>query len=571
MKLWRIAEQNKELQKHLSHALNISPLIAQILLNRNVNNVSAAKRFLEPGNWGLHDPYLLKGIDRTVLRINQAIDNKEKILVHGDYDVDGVCGTALLLIVLRELGAKVEYFIPNRLIEGYGLGMAGVQYAKKLGTHLLITVDCGITSCEEIKLLNKLKVDSIIIDHHQPSKNLPDAFSIIDPLQKGCKYPDSSLSGVALAFKLCEALFGTKSHQRLYPHLDLVALGTISDIVPLIGENRFFARQGLKELSRTSKIGLEALIEVSRIINRELNSYDIAFILGPRINATGRLGVSDVALRLLLSTDKEEASELATQLDRENKRRQRIESATLREAIEKLEKEINFKEHKVIVLCQEDWHPGVIGIVASKLAERYYRPTIMISMKDGLGKGSGRSIENFHLFEALSNCESLLRGFGGHKFACGLTILKENLNKFIDTINQFASSCLTPEDLIPKLNIDALVSFKDLDFKLLKEIQSLEPFGQSNPAPIFASKNLRLKRPEQIVGNGHLKLIVTDGKVGFEAMGFRMSEDNSIRNLLKSKERFDLAYTVELNDWQGISSIQLNIEDIRPASRSFQP
>ncbi len=566
MKTWNIKESDAGRQKELSDGLGVSTIVAQLLINRGIATAEEAKTFLKGDISELYNPFLMEGMHEAVLRIKKAVANKEKVLIHGDYDVDGVTSVVILMSTLRSLGMDPRYYIPDRITQGYGLSEGGVKEAIDTGATLVITVDCGISSYEEVKILKGHNIDVIITDHHEVPRVLPPAYTIVNPHQKSCAYPDKDLSGVSIAFKLCEALCAKFNIKEVWRYLDLVSLGTVSDVAPLIGENRILVKEGLKQLKNgSSNKGIKALIEASGLKKREPGSFEIGFILGPRINAAGRIGSAGNAVELLLTDDDEEADALAKKLNEANRERQRIEGVTLKDAMSKVDREINFKDHKVIVLNGEDWHTGVIGIVASRISDKFYRPTILISTKDGMGRGSGRSIENFHLFEALMGCGDILKECGGHKYACGLTILEKNMVQFKKTINEIASSVLTPEDLVPGLDIDMEIEIGLLGDKVVEEIELLEPFGESNPQPVFCSRNLRLARPPRIIKNGHLKIWVTDGKSTFEAIGFGLAKDNDIGFSLKKSPEIDLAYTVSFNTWQGVSMIQLKIADLRPS------
>lgn len=565
MKRWDIKQSDLSRQKYLSDSLSISPIISQLLINRGMRDIDNIRAFLNSNISELYNPFLMEGMHEAVSRIKRAIDKKEKILIHGDYDTDGVTATALLFFTLQEFGVEPAYYIPDRITEGYGLGANGAEEAVRIKANLVITVDCGISSHEEVDALNKSGIDVIITDHHQPPRILPDAYAIINTLQEICAYPDKDLSGVSVAFKLCQALSSELNNSNFWKHLDLVALGTISDVAPIIGENRILVKEGLKALKNSgSNKGISALIEASGIKKDNIGTFEVGFILGPRINAAGRIGSAGTAVELLLTDDDKRAAELAKKLNEANHERQRIEKNTLKEAISKIERDINFKEHKVIVLHNEDWHTGVMGIVASRISDRFNRPAILISTKDGIGRGSGRSIENFHLFEALASCEGLLKEYGGHQYACGLTILEENLPGFIKLINELANNTMTTEDLTQSLAIDMDINLNSLDYKTIEDISKLEPFGEGNPEPVFCSRNLRLSRPVRVLKGEHIKFQVTDGNKSFEAIGFEMVKDCDIELTLRNYPAFDMAYTVSINNWQGVNTIQLKIEDIKP-------
>lgn len=559
-KIWKVKQTNQKLQKEISQSLNISEVLAQILINRGVTTVEEARNFLTCNLTDLHSPFLLKGMEKAVQRIKKAINKGERIMVWGDYDIDGITGTYLLVSVLEKMGAEVYYYLPNRLEEGYGLNRKGAQLGKRKSVNLLITVDCGISGCQTISYLKKLGIETIVTDHHQPQEgSLPGALAIINPLQEDCPYPYKYLSGAGIAFKLACALIDNQE-DILDRYLDVVALGTVGDIVPLTGENRILVKHGLINLNQTKKLGLKALIEISGLSKKEINSEHIGYILGPRINASGRLGSPEDSLRLLLSRTEEEAYRLARRLNDGNRLRQKIESQTLQEAIEQVESQINFKEHNIIVLGAPHWHQGVIGIVASRLVERYLRPTIMMSLEEDFGRGSGRSIGNFHLLEAVTRCKDLLEEYGGHKRACGLKIKRERFSEFLKTINQVAKEILSPEDLIPALEIDVQLPLFNLDENLIGQLNSLAPFGTDNPRPLICSYGLKVRTEPSLVGDNHIKFWVTDGRLTCEAIGYNKA---GIFPHLKAGQKIDLVYTPSINNWQGNFSIQLKVEDIR--------
>ncbi len=572
-KNWYIPEPNIELQNKLKQDLDVSAITAQLLINRGISNSVEGKNFLTSTLDNLHSPYLLKDIEKAIKRISKAVKRGEKIMVWGDYDVDGISAVALLALGLSQSGANVTHYLPNRLREGYGLNKRGVHQAKKEGVSLLITVDCGISAIEEVGYLNELGIDVIIVDHHHPRGSLPCAFAIINPLQKDCYYPYKHLSGVGLAFKLIQAF---NSHQdgssptgdistrglseQLQVFLDLVTLGTVCDVVPITGENRSLVKYGLKRLSPPERKGLSALVEVAGLIDREINTTHVGYILGPRMNASGRLGSPLDSLKLLLTSCPEEAARLSYTLNENNRQRQRLERDALCEALDRIEKEINFKYHRVIVLASRTWHPGVIGIVASRIAERFHRPTIIVALEKDLGRGSGRSIRNFHLFDALTQCEQYLQEYGGHSSACGITLRKQDIPKFTEVLNMIASEILKPEDLIPTLEIDSEIPLHCLSEGLIAEIEKLSPYGSANPRPLFCSRNLKLKSEPVVFGKNHLKMWVSDGRITCEAIGFRKGE---LYSLISQGESFDLAYHPSINNWQGMQTIQLEIEDLR--------
>lgn len=567
-KTWQITPFDRTVCGGLSKALNISPLFSHLLLERGIADAEAARRFISRTLSSLHDPFLLKDMEKALDRLDTAIKKRQQILIYGDYDVDGLTATTLLFTTLKRCGADVAYYIPHRVSEGYGLNIEALGAAVKDGVGLVIAVDCGITSLEEIDFLKKQNIDCIILDHHEPlACSLPAAVAIINPLQQDCGYPYKSLASVGLVFKLAQALkegLKVDLFSREYPieeDLDLVALGTISDVAPLTGENRILVSHGLKHLYRTRKTGLRALIEVAGIgKKREFYTDAVGFILGPRLNASGRMSSSLQSLKLLLTRDEAEARGLAEGLDRENRARQALEETILKEAVSKVEREVNFKEHRVIVVASDRWHPGIIGIVASRLVDKFYRPAFLIAFKDDMGKGSGRSIRNFHLFDALSRCKEDLIEYGGHQYAAGITISKGNLDKFRARLNDIAHEVLKPLDLVPQLNIDAEISLSDLTLKFVKELESLEPFGVGNPKPVFLARGLSLKSRPRMINSSTVQMWVTDGRLTYEAVGFKRSFDFKSET---APANFSLAFNASLNNWQGREEIKLQIKDLR--------
>lgn len=556
-KTWRIKTQDNVLKKRLTEELKISPVIASLLINRGIKSPKDALLFLNPKLEDLNSPLLLRDMDKAVDRIKKALHKKETVLIYGDYDVDGITATALLVMAFSRMGLKVHTYIPDRLKEGYGLSKESVRFIKEKKFDLLITVDCGISSFEEVDLLNEAGIDVIITDHHQMRhKKLPDAIAVIDPHREDCRYPFKYLSGIGVGFKLAEAVCG----RFLKEHLDLVCLGTVTDIVPLTGENRIFTKYGLACLRETPKIGIRALVEASGLSKKRIDETHIGYILGPRINSTGRISSPNTSLRLLLTESEEEAEHLADILNSENSTRQALVEDILKEALLKIEKEINFKYHKVMVLDNTDWHIGVIGIVASRLTDRFSRPTVIISTSGEICKGSARSIEDFHLFEALSECEEFLSEYGGHSQAAGFSMLKKNIEPFKDKINRIADKLLDANELMPKLDIDMEIGFGELEKGLIEKLEVLSPYGEGNPAPVFLTRNLFLKNNIQYFGKDNVRMWTSDRKLTYEAVGFGLSEDIPV--LLKN-DCFDLAYSPILNSFKDENSIRLIIKDLR--------
>jgi single-stranded-DNA-specific exonuclease len=555
-KILNIASPNVHLQNILSKELGISKILAQVLANRGIKNAEDAEKFLDVGLEHLLDPYTFSEMHNAVRIIKKAAEHKEKVMIFGDYDVDGITSLALLKTTLSKIGIGAFHYLPHRVKEGYGLNKNVLHLAKQKDIKLLITADCGTNSHEQIKELRRHNIDVIVTDHHEPvDNNLPPTSAIINPKLKDSHYKCKDLAGVGVVYKLCQALTG----QMLHEDLDLVSLGTIADVVPLTGENRVIAKEGLNWLTQTKRIGLKALIEVSGIKDKKINSTSVSYILGPRINACGRMDTAEISLNLLTSQKMEEAYELAKIVNAHNRQRQKVEDKILEEAQDLIDREINFKEHKIIVIAKEGWHPGVLGIVASKLADRFYRPTIVISLTEDLCKGSGRSIKSFHLLHALLECKDFLETFGGHSHAVGLVIHKDSIKDFKNKINQLAHQKLALEDLLPILDIDMELSLSELNEKLARELEVLEPFGTGNPEPLFYTRNLRLKDEPQVLSRDTLKFWVTDGENTYPAIGFGMG---SFRESLVNADCLDLVYSPQIDNWQGRDSIILEVEDI---------
>ncbi len=557
-KVWKIKSPDTGLQKSLSRDLSVSPLLAQLLINRNIVSVPGAREFFDSGLSALHNPALLPDIYKACARVRKALERKEKVLIFSDYDADGITSLALLKAAFDKLHLAHTHYLPHRLKEGYGLSAQPVKYAIDGGFNLVITLDCGISNFKEIEELRKHRIDVIVIDHHHlVSEALPSAYAVVNPRRGDSEYPYSDLAGVGIVYKFACYLLDC----QLEDELDLVCVGTIADVAPLLGENRVLVKEGIKRLNATKRPGLKSLIDISGIKKKAIDTQSVSYILGPRINACGRIDSSEAALRLLISRQEGEALILAKELHSKNQERGRIEGKILDEALSRIETEIDFSRERVIVLHQEGWHQGVLGIVAAKLADRYHRPAIIISFTDGMGKGSGRSIENFHLFDGLRECDNYLQGFGGHKRACGLSILRKDIEDFRAAINRIASERLSLEDLLPSLAIEAQIELSALSRSLLDEIALCGPFGQANPTPLFSSHKLRIKSKPVILGRDTLKFWVTDGRVTYPAVGFRMA---NYFDLLNSAKSVDLAYRFSLDNWNGNNQLQLEIEDIRP-------
>ena len=564
-KRWLPYHQDEKKSRILSEELRISPITAQVLINRRLTEAGPARNFLNPSLDNIEKPYLLKGMDKAVERIARALKEGETITVFGDYDVDGTTSTVLLLHFLIQLNANCNYYIPDRMSEGYGLNCSAVKKLAEAGTRLVITVDNGISSYEEVKLAASLGVDVIVTDHHQPPDALPEAYAVINPQQESCPYPFKDLAGVGIAFNLVLALrfflrkklfWNGSTEPNVKRYLDLVALGTIADIAPLTGINRIMSVFGLEELSKGRRPGIKALKDVSATGKGIINVGHVGFQLAPRLNAAGRLSRADSGVKLLMTEDVNEAHNLASLLDEENKKRQSLEKSIFESAVQMVEN-AGINKKPAIVLASEEWHQGVIGIVASRLVEKYYRPTILISLSGGIGKGSARSIEAFHLYDGLACCSEYLESYGGHKYAAGLSIKKETIKAFTDAFEKSVGSAISPDDFIPPIKIDSSLRFDHIDDSLIEELQRLAPFGVANPEPIFISENVEVLSSTLLKGS-HLKMRLGQGGKVLEAIGFNMPHIE-----VKEGYNISLAYSPTFNVWNGNRSIQLKIRDIK--------
>ncbi|RMF86312.1 MAG: single-stranded-DNA-specific exonuclease RecJ [Nitrospinota bacterium] len=567
---WQVTAVPSQLRQQLAQACGIPPLLAGLCINRGLHTVSQIQRFLHASLHDLYNPFTMHGMEQAVERIVQALHRGERMVVYGDYDVDGVTATALLIRFFRALGIEVPYYLPHREQEGYGVHAGALHRLHAEGTTLVITVDCGISATEEMRLARSLGIDVIITDHHQCPPELPEAVAILNPHQPCCSYPTRVLSGVGVAFKLVTALRARLREERawkrrlpnLRQHLDLVALGTIADLVPLVDENHILARQGLLELSRTGKVGLQALQKVAGLHPAHLNAEQVSFALAPRLNAAGRLETARAAVELLITEDPQQAWQLALALDRINQKRQAIQERILQSARHQLESCPALAQGQAIVLADESWHPGVIGIVASKLAAEYAKPTILISVQGDMGRGSGRSIPPLHLYEGLIPCREWLLTFGGHGAAAGLTIERRHIESFRVRFNQVVEELLGGEPFIPTLQIDAEVTLAELSPSFLEALQRLEPFGEGNPPPIFAAYDLEAIGTPQALGRGqdHLRLTVRQDSTVVPTIGFHLAH---LLPAIQRSPRFSLAFTPQLNRWNGREELQLLVRDIR--------
>ncbi|MGA7837250.1 MAG: single-stranded-DNA-specific exonuclease RecJ [Ignavibacteriaceae bacterium] len=564
-KRWKIKEITDEFSvTSLADSLNIPEVLAKLLILRDIKNFAQSKFFFRPEIDSIHDPFLMNGMEEATTRVIQALTENQPICVYGDYDVDGTCSTALLYLFLKELGANVEFYIPKRLTEGYGLSKSGIDYAKSKNISLLISVDCGITAVEETEYANELGIDLIICDHHQPKDELPKAYAVLDPLKPGCDYPFKYLSGAGVAFKLAQGVSERigKRELPLY-YLDLVALAGAADIVSLTDENRVLVREGLNLINTNPRPGIAALIEISGLKPGNLNSGQIVFTVAPRINAAGRLGDAERAVELFITKSKTEAKDLAKILESENIERRKIDEDTLAEALNIIENSLNLDVDIPIILHQDNWHPGVIGIVASRLVEKYYRPTIMLTTVDGVAKGSARSIANFNIYEALEKCEDLLIHFGGHKAAAGLAVEIDKLGAFREKFNKIVKETMTTDDLRPEISIDSHLKFSDITPKFLRIIDQFSPFGPGNMRPVFLSEDVQLAGNPRIVGKNHLLVSLRQpgSEKIFDAIGFNMGD---YFELIKNNNHFlDIVYSIDKSTRNGRTFPQFRFKDLK--------
>ncbi len=569
-KRWEITPANPRVEAKLAAALQIRPLAARLLANRGLTTIEAAQDFLTPSLQRLHDPFLMRGMSEAVDRLFRGLQSQESIVIYGDYDVDGITATAVLSWFFRDIGVAVPYYLPHRMREGYGLNAEAIRKLADQRTRVLITVDCGITGYEEVQLARRLGIDVIVTDHHQVPPTLPDAVAVLNPHQPECEYPAKELSGVGVAFKLIMALRGRLRQEsrwagklpNLRRHLDLVALGTIADVAPLLGENRILVRHGLQELTHSQKLGVQTLKHVTRIAEQDIGPRQVGFMLAPRLNAAGRLAAAKAGVELLLSDDAVRAEKLARYLDAVNQERRAVQAQIYEEAKAAIAAEGGVDNRWAVVLASEGWHPGVVGIVASKLVEEYGRPTVLIGLEGETGKGSGRSIAAFHLYNALVACQELLTGFGGHEHAAGIHLRREHVASFKEALNRVAREQLTAADCTPLLAIDAEVRLEEIDDTLLQFIERLEPFGEGNPEPVLLARGVESVGAPALVGKEqqHLRLTLRQGNTLLRGIGFAMG-----RRLTQAKAGvLDVVFSPQRHVWNEREERQLVLKDLMP-------
>lgn len=555
---------NQKAIQDLMQSLQVDEVLATLLVGRGITTFEDARCFFRPDLCHLHDPFLMTDMEKAILRIEKAILAEEKILIYGDYDVDGTTSVALVYSFFRKYHKHLDYYIPDRYKEGYGISFQGIDYAAEHGYSLIIALDCGIKSVDKIDYANTLKIDFVICDHHTPGSILPDAIAVLDPKRADCDYPFKELSGCGIGFKLVQA-YAQKNDipfEEICCYLDLVAVSIASDIVPITGENRVLAWYGLKKLNESPCNGLAALIEISG--KKQYTISDVVFMIGPRINAAGRIDDAKHSVSLLIADDDVAAKSQSLIINLKNSERKEFDSSITEQALAMLDNDPTQLNRKTTVVYDENWHKGVIGIVASRLTEKYYRPTIVLTKSNGHAAGSARSVLGFDLYEALSSCSDLLEQFGGHKYAAGLTIKPENIPALQQRFEDVVSQTIPAELLIQEISIDATIKLKDINGKLFRILNQFAPFGPMNLAPIFLTKNVKLNGNASIVGNNHLKLcICEEDSPAFECIGFNLGEHLS---LVQRGQPFDICYTIEENVWKEKRSVQLNVKGIRSSA-----
>lgn len=567
---WHVTPPDPTAQHALTTATGLPLLLSQLLLNRGITEVAHAQAFLTPSLHDLRDPYTMLGMDRAVARVLTALQQRETLTVYGDYDVDGVTGTALLLTFFRELGFDVPYYIPERSSEGYGLNTAAMHHLADNGVHLLITVDCGITAVEEIALARTLGIDTIITDHHQPPDVLPDAYALLNPHQPSCPYPNKDLCGVGVVFKFITALRAalreanllTDRLPNLKRHLDLAALGTIADVTPLRDENRVLVAFGLHEITHTRKIGVQALRRVSQREGKTANAGEVGFQLAPRLNASGRLGSAAHGVALLTASDPQEATRLAHVLDEVNQERRNLQRAIEDTVHDRIVRQYSGRPPAAIVLGDPSWHHGVVGIVAARIAETYHRPTILLQIEDNSARGSGRSIPAFNLYQGLQHCARWLQRFGGHKYAAGLTMDVSQLPFLQEDLIRFADETLTSDDLEPTLHLDMYVRLADITADFMEHLARFAPHGAGNPAPLLGVQGVRIISPVRALGQQkqHARFRVSQERVVLDAIAFNQAEQVLA---VPPDALVDLAFAPTINTWRGQQQLELHIRALR--------
>jgi len=561
---WIVTEsENREAVQYLIKVLHVPWVISKILVSRGITSFEQAQEFFRADWENLYDPFLMKDMHKATERAAQALEKHECIFIYGDYDVDGITSVSLLTLFFKKNGGDVVYYIPNRLEEGYGLSEAGIKRAAENGADLLISVDCGITALEEVNMANSHGIDVIICDHHEPGQKLPNAVAILNPKQKECGYPFKELAGVGVAYKLIQAIsnklnLNEEEHRK---YIDLVALGSAADIVPMVDENRLLVKKGLERLNRLEHLGIRSLIKTAGLEGRKIGTGQVVFMLAPRINAVGRLGNAERAVRLLMSESEVQTREIAHIMEVENRSRKNIDEEIFFDAMSMVESQCDIRSDKAFVLAQDGWHSGVIGIVASRIVEQYFRPTVMIAINNGVGKGSARSIPNFDIYAALKRCADYLISYGGHRYAAGLTIRSDHIDGFRKNFKEVTQEMIGEDDLIQKLFVDSEIRLSDINQKLVRLLDLFAPFGPKNLRPQFLSRNLQVVGSPRIVGSNHLKFKVRQDDEVFDAIGFNLG--SLLYRLAPGENNLDMVYMIEENQWNGYQKIQLRVKDLR--------
>jgi len=571
-KRWTLLPQaEKETIQKLSSSLNnLNETLCNILINRGIDDYEKAKPFFRPNTNQLHPPFLMKNMDKAVARLQKAIRNNENILIFGDYDVDGTTSVALVYSYLSSYYKNLSYYIPNRYTEGYGISYQGIDFAEENDITLVIALDCGIKAVDKIDYANKKNIDFIICDHHLPGDTVPDAIAVLDPKQADCNYPYKELSGCGVGFKFMQAWAEEEKHEvdPLFSLIDILAVSICADIVPITGENRVLCHYGVKKLNKNPQPGFKAMLEIANNKKKELTVTDIVFTLAPRINAAGRIESGNKAVEVMLSPNPQLADEGGNYIDLQNTDRKELDKTITKEALGMIEADEALKAQKTTVLFKNDWHKGVIGIVASRCIENYYRPTIILTESKGMAAGSARSVKGFSVYNAIEACSDLLEQFGGHKYAAGMTIPLENVPAFQKKFEEVVASTIDHDLLIPEIEIDAELNLSDIEPRFYKVLKQFAPFGPLNMKPTFVSKGVYEKGQARIVGDNHLKLEVITNKNdarGIAGIAFNMGKKMEI---LKSGEPFDVVYHIEENEWQGRTSLQLMVQDIKRSEES---
>ena len=559
-KTWILKQFDKNRVVEISKTFKVSPLTAIIMYNRGIREDEDIRKFLARELSALHDPFLMKDMDKAVERIMKAVSSGEKITIYGDYDVDGITSIAILYKQLTKMGVEAGFYVPDRMVEGYGVNRDALDKIKADGTKLIITVDTGITAVEEAEYAKSIGLDFIITDHHECKEKIPDVYAAIDPKRKDCPYPFKSLAGVGVVFKLIQALVPNEPLETLMDeYADLMCLGTVADISPLIDENRVIVTEGLKKFKTTKNVGLKALIDVSTN-GKTITTSTIGYTIAPRINASGRLGCASTSVELFLTDDKEKAAELAESLCHENTLRQQTEQKMFKEALKYIEEHPEIENDDIIVIPHENWHHGIVGIVSSKITEKYYKPSILFAVDGDSAKGSGRSVNGFNLFGALEDSSDLLEKFGGHELAAGLTIKPENIEKFRKKINAFAKGATKNLNRVPEISLDAQIKVTYITLDTVHDINRLQPFGVNNPTPAFSVRDIKIHRISTMSDGKHLRMtLYKDGKY-LDAVGFGMGE---YYNMFEEGDFVDVAFALDINDYKGFQNVQLILKDMR--------